>query len=183
VLVVRAREGDPDAFSQLVSSSIGHLTAVARLILRDEERARDAVQDAFLDAWRDIRGLRDPDRFEAWLYRLIVHACRTHARRERRRSVVEIQLGVTPEVAQDGGRLGDMELHDQLERGLRRLTTDQRAVLVLTYYLDQPLAESARILDIPLGTMKSRLNRATQALRAALEAEAREPASRQERYA
>ena len=181
-LVVRAREGDHDAFSQLAAATIGRLTAVARLILRDEDRAQDAVQDAFVDAWRDIRALRDPARFEAWLHRLVVHACYSQARRARRRSVIEVSLipSVAPATASG---LRDLETHDQLERGLRRLPTDQRAVLVLTYYLDLPLAEAAAVLGIPVGTMKSRLHRATDALRAALDADERPAVQAKERLA
>jgi RNA polymerase sigma-70 factor (ECF subfamily) len=176
-LVVRARAGDHEAFSQVVAATLGRLIAVARLIMRDEDSAQDAVQDAFVDAWKDIRGLRDPDRLEAWMYRLLVHACRTRARREHARRTLQVRQ-VRLEAWQ-----GDVEassesavvLHDQVERALRRLSTDQRAVLVLVYYLDLSLADAARVLGIPIGTMKSRLSRATQALRAALDADAREP--------
>jgi RNA polymerase sigma-70 factor (ECF subfamily) len=181
-LAIRAREGDHDAFNQLVAGTIGRLTAVARLILRDEDRAQDAVQDAYLDAWRDIRALRDPARLHAWLHRLLIHACYSQARRVRRRSVIEIDLA--PAIsASSGSGLRDLELHDQLERGLQRLTTEQRAVLVLVYYLDLPLAETAGILGVPLGTVKSRLHRATEAMRAALEADARSPIQAKERLA
>jgi RNA polymerase sigma-70 factor (ECF subfamily) len=130
-LVVRAREGDHDAFSQIAAAAIGRLTAVARLILRDEDRAQDAVQDALVDAWRDIRALRDPERLDAWLHRLVVHACYSQARRARRRSVLEVSLAPSMAPAITNGAR-DLETHDQLERGLRRLSTDQRAVLVLT---------------------------------------------------
>jgi RNA polymerase sigma-70 factor, ECF subfamily len=181
-LVVRAKEGDHDAFSQLAAAAIGRLTAVARLILRDEDRAQDAVQDALVDAWRDIRALRDPARLDAWLHRLVVHACYSQARRARRRSVIEVSLVPNMAPAAASG-LRELETHDQLERGLRRLSTEQRAVLVLTYYLDLPLAEAAAILGIPLGTMKSRLHRATDALRAALEADDRPPIQAKERLA
>jgi RNA polymerase sigma-70 factor (ECF subfamily) len=181
-LAIRARSGDHEAFAELAARSIGRLTAVARLILRDEDRAQDAVQDALVDAWRDIRGLRDPDRLEAWLHRLLVHSCYSHARRDRRRTVVEVSL--TPA---DEPKVADVQrsvaAQDQLERGLRRLSHEQRVVLVLTYYVDLPLADAARVLDIPVGTMKSRLSRATQALRAALDADDREPALAQERFA
>jgi RNA polymerase sigma-70 factor, ECF subfamily len=91
-LVVRAREGDRDAFSELAARSIGRLTAVARMILRNEYAAQDAVQDALIDAWRSLPGLRDPDRFEAWMRRLLVRACFNGARRSTRRDAVEIRL-------------------------------------------------------------------------------------------
>lgn len=177
-LVLRARAGDHDAFSELCALKIGHLTAIARLILRDEYMAREAVQDALIDAWRGIRGLRDPGRVDAWLHRTLVRACQGRARSRARQNVVEIGLaaGFEPAVTSD---VADIERRDRLERGLRRLSTDQRAVLVLTYYLDLPLAGAAEALGIPVGTMKSRLNRATQALRAALDADDRLPATPQ----
>src|SRR4029079_2412844 len=83
-LAARAREGDHDAFAALVDGSIGRLYAVACLILRDRDRAHDAVQEALLAAWRDIRGLRDPERVDAWFRRLVVRACYRQARREQR---------------------------------------------------------------------------------------------------
>jgi RNA polymerase sigma-70 factor, ECF subfamily len=181
-LVVRARAGDHDAFAELARGSIGRLTAAARLILHDEYRAQDAVQDCLVDAWRDIRGLRDPERFDAWLHRLLVHACHDRARRDRRRGLVEIELDRSgASVEQVVGP--SVETRDSLERALRRLSHDHRMVLVLTYYLDLPQADAAQALGIPYGTMKSRLNRATHALRAALEADEREPSGALGRYA
>lgn len=171
-LVVRARGGDRDAFSELAARSIGRLTAVARMILRDEYAAQDAVQETFIDAWRSLPGLRDPDRFEAWIRRLLVRACFTALRRRKRVDAVEIRLTPADEPAIAGvdRHLG---IHDQLERGLARLPAEQRAVVVLVYYLDLPLADAAQAMGIPLGTTKSRLNRATNALRALIEADER----------
>jgi RNA polymerase sigma-70 factor (ECF subfamily) len=170
-LVVQAMGGDHDAFARLVTGSIGRLNAIARLILRDYGLAEDAVQDAYVDAWRGIRGLRDPDRFEAWLTRLLVRSCQDTRRRTRRR-VVELPLatGDDRDVADHQTAIA---VADQVERGLRGLTVDQRTVLVLTYYLDLPLAEAAAILGIPTGTMKSRLHRAIGALRATVDADDR----------
>jgi RNA polymerase sigma-70 factor, ECF subfamily len=171
-LVVRAQGGDLDAFSALTAGPTGRLYAVARLILRDDEHAADAVQDALLQAWLDLRGLRDPDRFDAWLHRLLVRACYRAAKRRRTREVVEIAFDSTLEpMSPDGQRA--LAVSDQLDRGFRRLSTDQRAVIVLHHYLGLSLAESAEVLSIPLGTMQSRLSRATQAMRAALEADER----------
>ena len=164
-LVLRAREGDHSAFSEMAALSIGHLTAVARLILHDEYRAQDAVQEALVAAWREIRGLRDPDRLEAWLHRLLVRACYRQARTEWRRDTIEIRLTPIHDATLQGAQ-GAIEARDQLARALRRLPEAQRAVLVLTYYVDLPLADAAGVLGIPIGTMKSRLNRATAALRA-----------------
>src|SRR3954454_14783461 len=173
-LVVRARAGDRDAFSLLASASIGRLNAVARLIVRDEGRAEDAVQDALVDAWRDLRGLRDPDRFDAWLNRLLVHACHDVARRSGRRIRIEVPLEPihTRPVA-------DIQqthaISDEIERGFRRLTMEQRTVVVLVYYLDLPLADAAATLGVPVGTLKSRLNRSLKALRASMEVAASLP--------
>lgn len=180
-LVIRAQEGDHDAFARLAAGSIGRLNSIARLILSDYARAEDAVQDAFIDAWRDLRALRDPDRFDAWLNRLLVRACQNARRLDRRRGLVELPL------TDDGPAYEDLQASvanaDELERGLRRLTLDQRTVLVLSFYLDLPLADAAATLGIPLGTMKSRLSRAIDALRAAIDADTRRPAQRAERLA
>jgi len=172
--VVRAREGDRDAFSKLAAESIGRLTAVARLILRDEYAAQDAVQETFIEAWRSLPGLREPDRFEAWLRRLLVRSCFKGIRRSRRIEAVEIRLTPADEPAFAGLERA-IDIHDELERGLARLSIDQRTVVVLVYYLDLPLADAAQAMGVPLGTTKSRLNRATSALRAAIEADSREP--------
>ncbi len=171
-LVLRAKFGDHDAFTSLMSSALERLHRTARLILRDEERAADAVQEALMSAWLDIRALRDDERFDAWLQQLLIHACYRVARRERRREVVEIH--VEPPDRPDGrdGQLAFL-VRDQLERGFRRLTPEQRATLVVHHYLGLPAAEAALILGVPLGTFKSRLNRATTALRASLEADER----------
>jgi RNA polymerase sigma factor (sigma-70 family) len=170
-LVVQARQGDHDAFARLVAGSIGRLNAIARLILRDYALAEDAVQDAFVDAWRSLPGLRDPERFQAWLTRLLVRSCQDTRRRARRRTL-ELPL-----LASDGPDVPDHQatfaVIDQIERGLQGLTIDQRTVLVLTYYLDLPIAEAASALGIPSGTMKSRLNRAISALRATVDADDR----------
>jgi RNA polymerase sigma-70 factor (ECF subfamily) len=174
-LVIRAQDGDRDAFSQLVARSIGRLTAVARMILRDEYAAQDAVQDTFIEAWRSLPGLREPDKFEAWTRRLLVRACFRSGRRHRRVSAVEIRLTPADEPAIAGPERG-LDVHDQLERGLARLPAEQRAAVVLVYYLDLPVADAAQAMNVPLGTAKSRLNRATQALRAAIDADNRDTA-------
>jgi RNA polymerase sigma-70 factor (ECF subfamily) len=171
-LVVRAQRGDVEAFSTLTASRTDRMYAAARLILRDDEQAADAVQDALLQAWLDLRALRDPERFDAWLRRLLVRACYRAAKRRRAREVLEINLASTfDSVTPDAQRA--LDVRDQLERGFRRLSPDQRTVIVLRHYLGLSLAESAEALDIPLGTMQSRLSRATQAMRAALEADER----------
>ena len=173
-LVLRARDGDHDAFTALATDAFAGLHRTARLILRSDERAADAVQEALMAAWLHIRAVRDPDRFDAWLHRLLVHACYREARRDRRRDVVEIHV-TAPDARGDGDAQDRTAIRDQLERGFRRLTPEQRAVLVVHHYLGLPDAEAAVVLDIALGTFKSRLNRATAALRAALEADERTP--------
>jgi RNA polymerase sigma-70 factor (ECF subfamily) len=173
-LVIRARAGDRDAFSELAARSIGRLTAVARMILRDEYGAQDAVQEALIEAWRSLPGLRDPDRFDAWMRRLLVRACFKGARRGRRVNAVEIALTPADEPAIAGGER-TVDLHDQLERGLARISPTLRAAVVLVYYLDLPLADAAQAMGVPLGTAKSRLNRASQALRAEIDADERAP--------
>ena len=171
-LVVRAQGGDIDAFSALTAGRTTRLYATARLILRDDERAADAVQDALLRAWLDVRGLRDPDRFDAWLYRLLLRACYGAARRHRTRAVVEIDLSSLAEPGiPDAQR--SVAVRDQLDRGFRRLSTDHRAVIVLVHYLGFSLADAAEAIGVPLGTVQSRLSRATAAMRAAIEADER----------
>lgn len=172
-LVERAMAGDRDAFTELTRGSIGRLYAIARLILRDTEKAEDATQEALLAAWRQLSALRDPDRFDAWLRRLLVRACYREAARDQhqRRIVAQIrpaELGM----ADPGEALAD---RDQLERGFSRLKSEQRALVVLHYYLGLPMGETAEILGLPLGTVKSRLFRTTQQLRMTLDADARLP--------
>ncbi|HEX7345882.1 MAG TPA: RNA polymerase sigma factor [Candidatus Limnocylindrales bacterium] len=170
-LVEQAGRGDHDAFAQLVDASIARLEAVARLILRDPELARDAVQDAYIRAWRDLPGLRDPDRYDAWLHRLTVNASLDVVRRRRRRPVeVELEPMSPAIVGDESGHVAD---RDVLERGFRRLKPEQRAVLVLHYYLGMPASAVADALDIPFGTAQSRLHRALSELRAAVAADER----------
>jgi RNA polymerase sigma-70 factor, ECF subfamily len=170
-LVEQARRGDHDAFAALAGAAIPRLDALARLILRDPERGKDAVQEALVRAWRDLPSLRDPDRFDAWLRRLLVHSCIDEARRQRRHTI-EVEL-----IPIDHPTIRDSAItvaeRDALERGFRRLEPEQRALIVLHHYLDLPLPEVAETLRIPLGTAKSRLHRAMSAMRAALEADAR----------
>jgi RNA polymerase sigma-70 factor (ECF subfamily) len=171
-LVLRARTGDHEAFGDLATAALSRLHRTARLVLRDDDRASDAVQDALMRAWLDIRAVRDPDRFDAWLYRLVLRSCYRHADRDRRRRLLEIRVdGIDP--AGDPGDGRALSARDQVDRGFRRLTAEQRAVLVVHHYLGMSDAEAADVLGIPAGTFKSRLNRAKAALRAAIEADDR----------
>lgn len=162
-LVERAQKGDHEAFAILARTAVLRLGPAARLILRDPELARDAVQDAFISAWRDLPGLRDLDRFDAWLYRLTVHSCLALVRRKRRRAL-EVDIGEIDMRAQTDFAAGVAD-RDQLDRALRQLEPDRRALVVMHIYLGLPLPEVARQLRIPLGTAKSRLNRSLTVLR------------------
>lgn len=170
-LVRRAQTGDHDAFATLAREAVVRLGPAARLILREPELARDAVQEALISAWRNLPGLRDPDRFDAWLYRLTVNACLGMARRRRRR-VIEVDVGGM-EFRATGDFPAAIEERDRLDRALRQLQPDRRALVVMHVYLGQPLPEVARQLGIPLGTAKSRLNRALAVLRVVIDVEAK----------
>ena len=170
-LVERAMAGDHDAFSDLVRASIGNLYGIARLILRDSERAEDAVQEALVSAWRHLSALRDPDRFDAWIRRLVVRACYREARKEQRRRTVEAQVRPIETTGADPGiSVAD---RDELARLFTRLGPEQRALIVLHYHLGLPMAETSVILGVPVGTVKSRLSRAISQMRATAEADAR----------
>jgi RNA polymerase sigma-70 factor (ECF subfamily) len=168
-LVERASQGDHEAFGELIGAHLARLDTAARLILRDTELARDAVQEATLRAWRNLRGLRDPGRFDAWLHRLTVNACLDLAR-QRRSRVIEIELTPLHEqrIPDASSQVTDA---DYVERMLASIDPAQRAVVVLHYYLDLSLPETAAALGIPLGTAKSRLNRALVAMRISIVAD------------
>ena len=169
-LVDLARRGDREAFAVLAGGSVDRLYAIARLILRDAELAEDATQEALIRAWRDLPSLRDVERFDAWLYRLLARACADMGRRQRRWRA-PIRVLVAEPAESDGA--SDRADRDQLERGMRRLTNAQQAILVLHFYVGLSPAETADALDIPVGTAKSRLHYAIAALRAALQADER----------
>jgi RNA polymerase sigma-70 factor, ECF subfamily len=165
-LVERAKAGDHDAFTALVDLTIARLDMAARLILRDPELARDAVQEGFIQAWRRLPGLRDPDRFDAWLRRIIVNECLDIARRRRRR-VIEVELMSTdsPAISDMAGAIADRDL---LDEALRRLDPGHRAVVVLHYFLGMPLPDVAVAIGIPTGTARSRLHYSIKAMRASV---------------
>jgi RNA polymerase sigma-70 factor (ECF subfamily) len=171
-LVELARDGDEEAFASLIRMAGDRLMAIAFRILRDVDRAEDAVQQSIVTAWRQLPALRDPDRFQAWLYRVLVNACYLEARRTRRWDA-NVRL-LDPDLSggsSDG--LLSVEDRDEMDRAFRRLPPEQRAVLVLHYYLGMRHAEIAETLDVPVGTVKSRIHYASATLRAAIEADSR----------
>ena len=170
-LVDRARKGDHDAFAVLAGATIGRLDAAARLILRDPDRAQDAVQETLVRCWRDLPTLRDSERFDAWLNRLFLNACRDELRTARRRRIEVVLPEIFPLSVPDTQSASADQ--DEIERGVSRLDPEHRTVIVMHYYLGLPLPEAAAAMGIPLGTAKSRLHRATQALRAVLDSDAR----------
>jgi RNA polymerase sigma-70 factor, ECF subfamily len=169
--VIQAQAGDHAAFEALAHSVARRLFGTAMLIIRDRDGANDAVQETLIEAWRNLPQLRDPEAFDGWLNRILVRSCyRAIKARQRRRIEVEI-TEVNAVTSSVENRVGAI---DQLDRALRRLTAEQRAVLVLHHRLGLQLDETSVALGIPVGTVKSRLNRATIALRAALAAESRD---------
>src|SRR5262245_30660569 len=175
---MRAQHGDVDAFAVLTSTRTRRLFAAARMIVRDDEVAADVVQEALFRAWRDLKALRDPAAFDAWLRRIVVRGCYAATRR-RSRGVVEIALqpDVEPGPAGGGGRdsLAGVVDRDQLDRAFGRLSPEQRAIVTMHFYLGLSIPETAAALGIPVGTTASRLSRALQAMRAAVEADDRTP--------
>jgi RNA polymerase sigma-70 factor (ECF subfamily) len=170
-LVARAQRGDEEAFASLAVAVGDRLHAVAHRILRDLHLAEDATQQALLAIWRDLPQLRDPARFDAWSYRLLVRACYAEGRKERHWTP-NMRLLASDEPMQADGS-GSVIDRDQLERGFRRLSIDHRAVVVMHHYLDMPLDRVAETLGVPVGTVRSRLHHAMRGLRAALDADER----------
>ena len=179
-LVDQAQRGDREAFDSLARLVGDRCMAIAVRILRDADLAEDAVQVSLITAWRELRGLRDPERFEPWLHRILTRACYAGARHRKRWDEGIRLLPIEPVHGRDDYLTVDDR--DQLERAFRRLTVQQRAVLVFHYHLGLSIAEVADRIGIPVGTAKSRLHHAVRALRASVEADARTP-STQERMA
>jgi len=170
-LVSRAAAGDRDAFDMLLTGSIDRLYAVAERILRDRDRAGDAVQETLVSAWRDLPGLREHDRFEAWLHRLLVRSCYREARRRTRGPAAVALLERDHPIADDAAsRLDERE---RIDRAFRRVSPEHRAALVVVHYLGLSVVDAAAVLGIPAGTVKSRVFHASRAVRAAMEADDR----------
>ena len=180
-LVERAMRGDQEAFASLAADSADGCYRLAYRILRDPHRAQDAAQQALLGAWRDLPTLRDPSRFDAWMHRLVIHACYAEARSERRWvarvRVIPTDTSSEPDIARS---VAD---RDTLDRAFRRLSPEQRAVVVLHHHLGYPLTEIAATLGIPAGTARSRLHLAVRQLRTALDDDGRSFATSEERPA
>ena len=173
--MIRAQRGDRAAFGLLAAEIATRFLAVSRRILRDIDLAEDATQQALVAIWRDLPQLRDPARFDAWSYRLLVRACYAEGRRTRAWSP-NLRILAADEPSESGG-LDAIVHRDQLETAIRRLSVDHRSVLVLRYYADLPLEQVAQVLGVPLGTVNSRLHHAMRAMRAALDADARPAAT------
>jgi RNA polymerase sigma-70 factor, ECF subfamily len=168
--VLRARVGDREAFDLIAAASVDGLYRVARLILRDADQAEDAVQEALVRCWRDLPALRDPDRFEPWLRRILVRAVHDEFRSAgRQRAAISI-VRLEPAIGDAADEIATREL---IDRSFRRLSVEHRSVLVLRLHLGLSIDETATTLGIPVGTAKSRLHYAIEAVRAALEADVR----------
>jgi RNA polymerase sigma-70 factor (ECF subfamily) len=170
--VERAMAGDHDAFAALAAANVDRLYGLARLILRDVDRAEDATQETLVRMWRELPRLREPGRFRQWLRRLLVNACHDEGRRVRRRAEVVLLAEYAPAI---GDATADVAERDRLDRGFQRLPLEQRVVIVLSYLEGLTHTEIASTLDLPLGTVKSRLRYAMEGMRAALDADDRIP--------
>ena len=172
-LVTQARSGRREAFDVLAASVVDRLYAVARLVLRDADRAEDAVQETLVRCWRDLPSLREPGSFDPWIRRLLMRAITDEFRRGRSHRASIAVLRTEPATSDASG---DVIVREQLDTGFRRLSVDHRAIVVLRLYLGLSIEESAQTLGIPVGTAKSRLHYATEAMRLALKADAGPPA-------
>ena len=169
-LVEQAQRGDREAFQALAFAVSDRLFGVAHRVLRDFDAAGDALQGALVRIWRDLPSLRDPDRFEAWAYRALIHACHDQIRRTRR--AAPVLHAMQPEPIGEDPAVAVLD-REAVERAFRRLNADQRAVIVLQYYRDLSLGEIAELLGVPIGTVRSRAHYAKQVMRAAIEADSR----------
>jgi RNA polymerase sigma-70 factor (ECF subfamily) len=170
-LVERAQRGDEEAFHELAAQAGDRLFGLARHILRDPDAAEDAAQQALLDIWRKLPRLNDPDRFGAWSYRIVVRAAYAEASRRRRWIVTPVHLASAASAEADHADVAADR--DQLSRGFQRLSVEHRAVVALKYFADRTDDEIAEILEIPVGTVRSRLHHSLRHLRAELEADGR----------
>ncbi len=174
--VARAQQGDRVAFEALLAPRLDRLFRLADSIVSNDADARDAVQESCLRAWRELPRLREADRFEAWLWKITINACRSALRTRRRVNIREVAAETMPgfDPPQPGRGLGDdLSAIDLIQRAFRRLDADKRAILVLHHVEERSIMEIAALLSIPDGTAKWRLFAARQALERALEVERR----------
>jgi RNA polymerase sigma-70 factor, ECF subfamily len=162
-----------DVFGALMARQLDGAYRLAAVILGDAGEAEDAAHDAALAAWRSRDLLRDEARFEAWFTRIVVNVCRDRLRSRQRHRIVEIggdrgPADATPLAGPD--MVASFAVRDALGRALRVLEADELIVIVLRFYRDLPVDAIAGRLDIPAGTVKSRLHTALRRLRAAVEA-------------
>jgi len=170
-LVERAQLGDESAYAALAVRIGDRMYAAAHHILRDTGLAEDATQQAMIDIWRKLPQLKDPDRFQAWAYRIVVRAAYAEAGRARRWGLRSPAMNTDRSFVPDHAAV--VAERDQLERGFERLPIDHRTVVVLKHYAGLSNDEIAEVLDIPEGTVRSRLHYSLRTLRAALEADSR----------
>lgn len=167
-LVERAQQGDRDAYESLARESARRLYLTAYRIVRDDDLAEDATQRTLIAIWQELPSLRDPDRFEAWTYRMVVRFCREESRRLRRIGVRVVDISDAKLASSDAA--AELSRRDLLDRAFRSLSHDHRVVVVLHHYVGLSLAEIADVLDVPYGTVGSRLHHALLAMRANIEA-------------
>lgn len=162
-LLLRARAGDREAFDLIVAAKAEPMYRTALAILGNPADASDAAQDAFVAAWRGIRGLREVDRFDAWLGRILINHCRTALRRRGRVREIDVATVAEASIAAPSYDAADFD------EAFAQLNLDQRAILVLHHLHGYGVREIAEWLGIPSGTVKWRLNRARNALQQELD--------------
>lgn len=175
-LVMRAQAGDQIAFTRLIDERHEQLYRTAWAILRNDEDALDATQEACIAAWRELPRLRDPERFDAWLTRSLVNRCRTALRSRRRVEVREIHLdpSVGFELASSDRDIGDaLATNEAIRSAFARVSAEHRTYLVLHYVEHRTVADIAAIVGAPEGTVKWRLSEARRALETRLARENR----------
>jgi RNA polymerase sigma factor (sigma-70 family) len=170
LLIERALDGAADAYDQLFRRHRDGVARTAYLFLRDAEQAQDAAQEAFLIGWRDLRRLRDPERFRAWVTGIALNLCRRSRRaiaRDRRRSAGLEEVPTSVDAAEQ------VALRIEVRRAVDALPRPMREAIVLRFYCGFAESEIAVALRIPVGTVKSRLGRArarlAETLRTAVE--------------
>ena len=177
-LLTLAAAGDADAFDALLRPRLDRLFRLAVAVTRSEADARDATQDACVLAWRELPRLRDRGRFDPWLSQIVVNSCRMLLRRNRRGTIREISMDdplrpVTHEEPSDAAEVDQFGETEAIQAAFERLDPAVRSLLVLHYVEGRPLADIARVIGSPVGTIKWRLSNARAALEKALKVERR----------